>query len=74
MSNEVSKTDEYDWKSLKRVLVWVDDTIEDKSVIGARKLSEVLTWIDTSYAVHNNMRSHTGATISMGYGIIHGIP
>ena len=32
----------------------------------------VFTCNDALYAVHDNMRSHTGGAISMGYGIIHG--
>ena len=46
--------------------------INDERIIGATTLRELFTWIDAAYAVHNNMRSHTGGAISMGYGIIHG--
>ena len=74
MSNRVSKSDEYDWKNLKRGLVWVNNIIEYKRVIGARILSEVFTCNDTAYAVHNNMRSYTRGPIYMGYEIIHGKP
>ena len=28
--------------------------------------------MDAAYAVHNNMRRHTGGAISMGYVIMHG--
>ena len=48
------------------------NTIKDKVIISAKTLSDLYTWIDAAYAVHNNMRVHTGGTISMGYGIIHG--
>ena len=34
--------------------------------------SEVFTWIDALYDVHDNTRSHTGGAISIVYGIIHG--
>ena len=47
------------------------NTIKYKIIIGAKTLSGLYTWIDTVYAVHNNMRGHTGGAISMGYGIIH---
>ena len=29
------------------------------------------TWIDEAYAVHSNMRSHTGGGISMGHGVLY---
>ena len=47
-------------------------TIDDKRRIGAKSLTEVLTWIDASFAVHDNLRSHMGGCISMGTGLIHG--
>ena len=46
--------------------------MKDKIIIGAKALSDLYTWIDAAYDVHNNIRVHTGGTISMGYGIIHG--
>ena len=40
---QVSKSDEHEWKNLNRGLVWVNNTIEDKRVIEAIKMSEVFT-------------------------------
>ena len=48
------------------------NTIKDKIIIGAKTLTDLYTWIDAAYAIHNNMRGHTGGAISMGYGIMHG--
>ena len=59
------------WKKLKRVLGWLEATIEDVRIIGANSLEQIFTWIDASYAVHMNMQGHTGGAISMGYGVIH---
>ena len=47
------------------------NTIKDKIIIFIRTLSYLYTWIDAAYAVHNNMRGHTGGAISTGCGIIH---
>ena len=60
-----------DWKKLKRVLGWLESTINDTRFIGANDLEQLYTWIDASYAVHMDMKGHTGGAISMGYGVVH---
>lgn len=72
LMRRVSKSDLDDWDKLKRVLGFLKRTIDDKRRIGAKSLTEVLTWIDASFAVHDNLRSHMGGCISMGTGLIHG--
>ena len=68
----VTKSDIDDWKKLKQGLTFVKNTIKDKIIICAKTLTDLYTWIDAAYAVHNNIRGHTGGAISMGYGIMHG--
>ena len=34
-------------------------------------MTHLFTWVDASYAVHDNMRSHMGGLMSMGIGLIH---
>ena len=38
--------------------------------LGADSLFEMKTWVDTSYAVHPGMKSHTGGCISFGIGVL----
>jgi len=68
----VSKSDEDDWKKLRRGLLFMKNTINDKRIIGATTLTELLMWIDAAYAVHCNMRGHMGGVMSLGHGIVHG--
>ncbi len=35
-------------------------------------MTEIFTWVDAAYAVHDNMRSHMGGLLSLGMGIVHG--
>jgi len=35
-------------------------------------MSVLKTWVDAAYALHNDMRSHTGGAIMMGKGILYG--
>ena len=72
LTRRVSKSDEDDWEKLRRVLLWCKNTINDIRVIGATSLTDVFTWIDAAYAVHSDMRSHTGGIMFMGVGTVHG--
>ena len=60
------------WDKLKRVIQFLYGTIKDNRIIGFNDLASLLTYVDASYAVHNNMRSHTGGMMTFGKGIIHG--
>ena len=71
LCTRVAYSTEEDWEKLRRLLKFLQQTKSDKRVIGAKSLTELNTWIDASYAVHPNMRGHTGGVMSMGHGVIH---
>ena len=71
LSTRVSQPNMGDWRKLKRVLQYLKTTIHLKRIIGADNLHSLFTWIDASYAIHPNMRSHTGGCMSMGIGTLH---
>ena len=60
-----------DWKKLERVLGYLQNTIDDIRVVGAKDLQDLYTWIDAAYAVHDNYRSQTGGCMSFGHGLVH---
>ena len=60
-----------DQEKLQRLLDFVRATEDDRRIVGAQSLEEMFTWIDASYTVHPNMKSHTGVAISFGKGVIH---
>lgn len=49
----------------------MNQTKTDKRTIKTDNLSEMLTWIDASYAVHPNIPGHTGGAMSFGKGVVH---
>ena len=65
-----SPTKEDDIK-LTRILGFLEKTIDDKRVMGATSLNNLYTWVDASYGVHSDMKSHTGGNMSFGIGTIH---
>ena len=63
---------EDDWKKLKRVLAYLKETINDYRILGINRnnVLDMITWVDASYAVHEDMKSHTGGTTSLGVGTV----
>ena len=57
-----------DQKKLRRLLEYLFGTLDLSLILGADNLGTVYTWVDASYAVHRDMRSHTGGVISFGTG------
>ena len=70
----MQKSNHSDWKKLKRLLQFINCTIDEKLTLRADKgLTFVKYWVDASYAIHPDMRGHTGAHMSLGQGTIVGI-
>ena len=59
-----------DETKLKRVFAYLNETKCMKRLIGMNGLSYIQTWIDASYAIHRDMRGHTGGIISLGTGTV----
>ena len=68
LCTRVSKSTEQDQAKLKRVLEYINGTINLEYTLGADSLNKLRTWVDASYAVHPDMKSHTGGIMSLGIG------
>ena len=61
---------EYDWKNLRRVIRYLDATINTVDFhLNANDLNVVHWWVDASYVTHPNLKGKTGATISNQKGL-----
>jgi hypothetical protein len=68
LCTRVSKSTVEDEAKLKRVLEYLNGTLHFKYVLGADNLTKLRSWVDASYAVHPDMKSHTGGVMSFGLG------
>jgi hypothetical protein len=57
-----------DWKKLIRLLKFVNGTRKDKLILSAENLHVLKWYVDSSFAVHPDFRSHTGGTFTYGQG------
>ncbi|KAG7356172.1 enoyl-CoA hydratase [Nitzschia inconspicua] len=68
LTTRVQSPDVDDWKKLGRCLTYLRETKDEKLTLGADDLGVIKWWIDASFAVHKDYKSHTGATMSLGRG------
>ena len=63
--------DEDDYKKLARMIQYLHGSKEMVLTLRASEEGIIRWWIDASYAVHEDMKGHTGATLSLGKGAIY---
>ena len=68
LCTRVQSPDVDDWKKLGRCLRFVARTRGDAQTLEAENATSIVWWVDASYGVHNDCKSHTGATMSLGKG------
>jgi hypothetical protein len=68
LTTRVSKSTEEDWTKLDRLLMYLNGTRNLGIVIRADEGMRVVAHIDASFAVHEDMKSHTGVYITIGKG------
>ena len=64
LCTRVSCSTEQDWKKLMRPLQYFNGTLDMPPILGADSLAKSKSWVDAAYAVHDDMKSHTGGATS----------
>jgi hypothetical protein len=71
LTTRVQRPDTDDHKKLGRVMKYLQSTETLVLRLSSKGDGILHWWVDASYAVHPNMKGHTGATMSMGYGSVY---
>ena len=69
LTTRVRAPDEDDWGKLKRLLGYLKGTLHMPLILSADSLTLSRWWVDAAYAVHHDMKGHTGAGMSFGQGM-----
>jgi hypothetical protein len=70
MATRVTKPNEGDWKKLVKMMNFLKATKNNIATMSTNDSNSIKWFVDMSFAVHKDMRSHTGATTTLGSGII----
>ena len=68
LASRVSNATIQDQAKLKRLLEYLYGTYNLPLILGADDIHTLYTFVDASYAVHEDMKSHTGGVITFGRG------
>jgi hypothetical protein len=71
LTTRVTQPDNDDWKKLTRAIRYLRDSRDLYLTLEADDGIDIKWWIDASFAVHPDMRSHTGGTLSLGKGSVY---
>jgi hypothetical protein len=71
LTTRVKGPDVDDQKKLRRCIQYLRGSIDIVLTLEADDLHIIKWWVDASFAVHPDMKSHTGATMSMGKGSVY---
>jgi hypothetical protein len=69
LTTRVRARDEGDWGKLKRLLGYLKGTLHMPLILSADSLTLSRWWVDAAYAIHHDMKGHTGAGMSFGQGM-----
>ena len=73
LTTRVNNPTKQDWNKLIKMMRFLVKTQDDVSRIQVDKLNSAQWYVDAAFAVHNDMKSHTGAIFTMGKGAIQSI-
>jgi hypothetical protein len=71
LTTRVKRPDADDYKKLCRVIKYLRGTPNLPLTLEADDTHIIKWWVDASFAVHKDMRSHTGGTLSLGKGSLY---
>ena len=70
LTTRVTKPDQDDQAKLERVIKYLNDTSDLGIVLKADSPARIKAFVDASYGVHDDGKSHTGLMVSIGAGPI----
>jgi hypothetical protein len=69
LTTRVKSPDEDDWGKLRRVMQYINGTINMPLILSVESMTLPKWWIDAAYAVHDDCKGQSGVMVSFGTGM-----
>jgi hypothetical protein len=73
LCTRVKDPNQADWEKLMRVMKYLNGTRSKYLTLSANDLRVVKLYVDASFAVHPDFKSHTSAVMMLGKGVMQSI-
>ena len=70
LTARVNKSCQGDWRNLKKILFFLKRSLKDVLTFKVGDKQIIHWYVDASFAVHDNFKSHSGACMKLGQGMI----
>jgi hypothetical protein len=70
LSTRTSEPTEQDWAKLVKIMLFLKETRNDVTTMKADDTQTIKWHVDAPFAVHKDYKSHTGATMTLGEGVL----
>ena len=70
LATRTAEPTEQDWKKLKKMMNFLKATKNDVMSISCDDTETICWYVDAAFAVHPDMKSHTGANMTLGGGVV----
>jgi hypothetical protein len=70
LSTRTTQPNEGDWTKLIKIMNYLKATQDDVASMSADNTQSIMWHVDAAFAVHNDFKSHTGATLTFGKGVV----
>ena len=50
---------------------YLEKSVDNVRIIEVNIVEELFTWVDAAYVIHNDIKSHTGETMSFGHRYVY---
>jgi hypothetical protein len=74
LCTRVKAPDADDYKKLVRTMKYLHGTVNMPLMLEANNMHVMKWWVDASFAVHSDMKSHTGGVMSLGIRVQSTVP